>query len=264
MKCVRVLLPLGLGLLLTGCQVEPVPDAPATADSGGVAAAEKPQGYVALPGQAATSQTPTDTDAAFDAAAAALKANAAQQAAVAQVAEKPAEPEPINADPPAVQQVLAAAQPPAAPEEQPATVTPLAEVKPAMPTAAPQPTGEAAGYALQITNGTLGRLYIEVQDDGGNIFPFGFMYSHQRLCAQPQEAKPIQGRLTIVIRDPDSPGAPEVRRYQVTPPPNYMGKTLSVTILPGRYRAAVDGEVYYTSPLPEETPATEEQKPAAP
>ena len=239
---VRVLLAAVCGLALTGCQIEPVPDAPA--------GAEKPQGYVALPGQAATSQTPSATDAAFEAAAAALRAGSPRpQEPQAEAA--PAEPPPVNADPPAVQQAVAAAAAESAEKPAAVSATPTAP-----PVEAPQPTGDAAGYALQITNGTLGRLYIEVQDDGGNIFPFGFMYSHQRLCSQPQEPKPIQGQLTIVIRDPDSPGAPEVRRYQVTPPPNYMGKTLSVTLLPGRYRAAVDGEVYYTSPPPPE-PAQE-------
>lgn len=234
----RVWMAMLAGLLMVGCQVAPTPDAPA--EAGGEAPAARPRGYVALPGQAATSQSHSDTDAAFEAAAAALKARSPQQSFPLQ-AEAPAEPEPINADPPGLRQPRAAALP--TPAEQPAEAP--------RPTA-PQPVGEPAGYALQITNGTLGRLYIEVQDDSGNIFPFGFMYSHQRLCSPPQEARPIEGQLTIVIRDPDSPGAPEVRRYQVTPPPDYLGKTLGVTILPGRYRASVDGKVYYTSPPPPE------------
>lgn len=281
MKCVRVLLPLGIGMMLAGCQVSPMVDTPDETETGGVATAEKPLGYVALPGRAATSQTPSDTDAAFEAAAAMLKA--APRRRVPQD-ESPVEPEPVNVDPVAVQQAATSADTrpspvvvtppepepapvvvtPPAPEPSPAAAyaAPRAEAAAVAPAVQPQPMGEAAGYALQITNGTLGRLYVEVQDDGGNIFPFGFMYSHQRLCSQPQEAKPIQGALNVVIRDPDSPGAPEVRRYQVAPPPDYMGKTLSVTILPGRYRAAVDGKVYYTSPLPEETtPETAEEKP---
>ena len=236
--------------------METLPDSPAAAEMGGVAAAERPQGYVALPGQAATAQTRSDTDAAFEAAAAALRAQAPQS----NTAEQAPEPEPINADPPSLQQARAAT-PPVEPRPEPVVVSPpqaplppaAAEQAPEPPAAAPpQPLGDAAGYALQITNGTLGRLYIEVQDDGGNIFPFGFMYSHQRLCSPPQEARPIQGELTIIIRDPDSPGAPEVRRYRVAPPPDYMGKTLGVTILPGQYRASVDGKVYYTSPPPPE------------
>lgn len=262
MKRVKMLLPLALGWLLAGCQSAPTPDAPAAMDNGGAAVAEKPQGYVALPGQAATEKTRTEADEAFEAAAAALKAHASKPAEPqVEAATLPEEPEPINADPPAVARPAEPAVVEANPQESENAVvgTPAQpELPKAEPAAAPVEMGQpsdSAGYALQITNGTLGRLFIEVQDSTGNIFPFGFMYSYQRLCSQPQEPKPIQGQLTIVIRDPDSPGAPEVRRYHVTPPPNYMGKTLSVTILPGRYRVAVDGEVYYTSPLPEETAA---------
>ena len=91
------------------------------------------------------------------------------------------------------------------------------------------------------------------------------MYASQKISTQPAEPRPIQGQLTLIIRDPDQPGAPELRRYKVsTPPQGYMGKTISITILSGgRYRAAVDGEVYYATPEPTEKPA-ETPAPAAP
>ena len=254
-----------LGVLLAGCQVEPVLDTPAAEESGDVAApADKPQGFVALPGKAATSTTRSDADAAFDAAAAALVSPSAKPVEppaldpTPQSNEffpddaQPTEPEPVKADPPSLATLPVA-------NETPAPAAPAAEVPQPAP-AQPQPLASvasdtSAGYSLQITNGSNGRLFIEAQDASGNIFPFGFMYAHQRLSSQPQEPKPIEGQLTIVIRDPDSPGAPEVRRYHVTPPADYMGKVLGITILPGQYRASVDGKVYYTSPLPGESPA---------
>ncbi len=116
----------------------------------------------------------------------------------------------------------------------------------------PQPAPPSADYAVQVTNGTVGRLFVEVQDDSGNVFPIAFMHAGQNISTPPMEPKPISGKLTVVIRDPDQPNAPELRRYKVAPPANYNGKTVGITILPGgQYRASLDGEVYYTSPAPE-------------
>lgn len=237
-----------LGLMpicLVGCQVEPMVDSPEADDDEEVTSVAKPQGYVALPGQAATANTVSDTTAAFEAAAAVYTAPVAKPAPQPVT---PAEPAPLNPDP---------MIPQAAPAPAPA---PLPSPAVGSTAVVAQPAGHAASYAVQITNGTTGRLFVEVQDASGNIFPFGFMYANQRLSTPPQEPRPIQGRLTVVIRDPDSPGAPEVRRYQVPVPAQYEGKTLGITILPGRFRASVDGNVYYTSPLPETPPAA----PAAP
>ena len=62
------------------------------------------------------------------------------------------------------------------------------------------------------------------------------MYAGQKISTAPAEPRPIQGQLTVVIRDPDQPGAPELRRYKVsTPPQGYMGKTISITNEYGNY-----------------------------
>lgn len=221
------MMPAVLGLLLVACQSQPTLDSPADDALGG----DKPKGYVALPGRAATSTTPSETNAAFDAAVASLGSSSTKKSEPL-MPEEVVEPEPVNPDPVTTHAGDSAQKP-----------------------VAPRSSVAGAGYALQVTNGTPGRLFIEAQDDAGNIFPFGFMYANQSLSTQPQDPKPIEGQITIVIRDPDKPGAPEVRRYQVAPPAEYMGKTVGVTILPGRYRASLNGKVYYSSPLPEDTAA---------
>lgn len=252
--------------LLIGCAGAPVPDTPATDEHGGVSAAGKPQGYVALPGQAATSSTPSETTMAFEFAAAAYGAGGSAPAtSAAGLAQPGAQPTPapptsqktidtvLNPPPVNVDDELplhTAASPNAA---QPRPTAPAAMANAMQP---PPATNDPSSYAVQVTNGTSGRLFVEMRDESGNIFPFGFMYAGQRMGAQPQDARPIQGHLTVIIRDPDLPGAPEVRRYEVAPPAQYSGKTLGITILPGRYRASVDGQVYYTSPSPEEMPPT--------
>ncbi len=174
--------------------------------------------YLALPGQGAVNTQATDTDAAFDEQVAAYTGDTTAPQA-----------------PQATEQPTVAA--PAYPTADPST--------------APVTPGASAGYAVQINNGTDGRIYVEVHDDSDNIFPVASMYAGQKINTQPAEPRPIQGQLTVIVRDPDQPGAPELRRYKITPPANYMGKTVGVTILKGgRYRAALDGEVYYTSPDP--------------
>ena len=109
----------------------------------------------------------------------------------------------------------------------------------------------SANYAVQMINGTTGRLFVEVFDDSDNVFPVGYMFAGQNISTPPSEPRAIQGQLTVVIRDPDTPDARELRRYKVTPPANYTNKTIGITILPGgRYRASLDGQVYFTSPDP--------------
>lgn len=243
---------------LMSCQQAPLPDQPVSESVASTSA--KPEGYIALPGQAATSDTPSDTTAAFEFAAALYGA------------EKPAAPaaEPQSAAPPPI---IPPDKPttPAAPIPDPRPVNdpitparrpaPTASSTPQESTAAlitatpPRKPSSRAPYAVQVTNGTSGRLFIEMQDEGGNIFPVGFMHADQRIGSGPQEPRLIQGQLIVVIRDPDRPGAPEIRRYHISPPAEYQGKTVGITILPGgRYRASVDGQVYFTS-APEETPA---------
>ena len=156
-------------------------------------------------------------------------------------------------------------------QPQPAGMGSISGVSPeaALPTAPqgpvqPQPvTGSTANYAVQMINGTTGRLFVEVFDDSDNVFPVGYMFAGANLSTPPSEARPIHGQLTVVIRDPDKPDAPELRRYKVAPPANYAGKTIGITILPGgRYRASLDGNVYYASPDPKAAAPTDAAAPA--
>ncbi len=137
--------------------------------------------------------------------------------------------------------------------------------QPTLPAPTPQPAaGAGANYAVQMINGTTGRLFVEVFDDSDNVFPVGYMFAGANLSTPPSEARPIQGQLTVVIRDPDKPDAPELRRYKVAPPADYTGKTIGITILPGgRYRASLDGQVYYTSPDPKTPAPTSAPAPAS-
>lgn len=133
---------------------------------------------------------------------------------------------------------------------------PLADPAAGLLNPGPVTPASSAPYALQIENGTSGKLFIEVTDDSGNIFPFGFMHTGQRINAQPQEPRLIVGRLTVVVRDPDRPNAPELRRYFITPPQGYVGQTLGIVILPGgRYRVTLQGQTVYTYPDPQQADA---------
>ncbi len=266
-KSVRAVLTAVAGLVSFGCQqTPPLPDAPAESTN----MAEKPLGYTALPGQAATSSTPSETTTAFEFAAASLDAQSSSSPG-APAPFSSGEPSPAaSVSRPPLPVSLPASAPAAPPIPDPRPVPDSEEVLPSprqVSSPSPATSGGSAtisagepvnkvsadpgGYAVQVTNGTSGRLFIEMQDDSGNIFPFGFMYAGQRIASRPQDPRPIKGQLTVIIRDPDQPSAPELRRYHVVPPDNYAGHTLGITILPGgRYRAAVDGKVYFTSPEP--------------
>lgn len=106
-------------------------------------------------------------------------------------------------------------------------------------------------YTVRITNGTPGRLFIEAQDAAGTIYPCGFMHQNRSYSTPMVQSVPIHGPITVVVRDPDQPGAPEIRRYRVNPPADYAGKTIDITIIPGgMYQASVDGQIYYRTPPP--------------
>lgn len=140
---------------------------------------------------------------------------------------------------------------------------------PTQPTQTMTTPGATANYAVQLINGTTGRLFLEVFDDSDNVFPVGYMFAGQNISTPPSEPRNIQGQLTVVVRDPDTPDGKELRRYKVMPPANYANKTIGITILPGgRYRASLDGQVYYTSPDPKAAtpgaPAAPAAAPAAP
>ncbi len=274
---------LAVALCVVGAcqQAPPAYDAPVKESTSSLS--DKPANYQALPGQAATSSTPSETTTAFEFAAASMGMKGSGRSAevststgmTAPMTSVPKRSTPSIPPRPVVLPTSVDSAPPIPdprPVESAVSPAPVPE-----PIAADDPPSEEAavthrgaagisasraessiadaGYAVQMINGTSGRLFVEVQDDSGNIFPFGFMYAGQRIASRPQDSRPISGQLTVIIRDPDQPGAPELRRYKVQPAENYMGHTLGVTILPGgRYRAAVDGKVYYSTPE-RDTPA---------
>ncbi len=104
-------------------------------------------------------------------------------------------------------------------------------------------------YSIKITNGTPNRLFIEAQDANGAIYPCGFMQPGQSETTKLEQVQPVAGPVLVVVRDPDQPGAPELRRYRIaTPNMSYAGKTLGFTVIPkGRYEASIDGQPYYKS-----------------
>ncbi len=106
-------------------------------------------------------------------------------------------------------------------------------------------------YTLRITNATPGRVFVEAQDAAGEIYPCGFMTGSQSISSEKKQVAPIKGPITVVVRDPDKPDAPELRRYKVDPPTGYAGKTVEITIISGGlYQVSVDGQVRYITPTP--------------
>ena len=105
--------------------------------------------------------------------------------------------------------------------------------------------GMPINYAVRITNSTPGKIFVEAQDAAGAIYPCGFMDGGRSSTTPLEQADPIVGPITIVVRDPDKDGAPEIRRFKVNPPAFYVGKTVGISIIPGgKYHASVDGNVY--------------------
>ncbi len=223
--------------------------------------------YVALPGQAAV-----DTDAAFEQHAAAYTTPGVVAAPGAPVAA------PVTAAPqPAVPGIVQPTVSAAATLPVPTPVTVGGVVNPSQPTGmiaagmgavadgsaalagaaglvAPtetMPAGTLVDYTLRITNATSGRVFVEAQDAAGEIYPCGFMTGSQSISSVKKQVSPIKGPITVVVRDPDKPGAPELRRYKVTPPAGYAGKTVEITIISGGlYQVSVDGQVRYITPTP--------------
>lgn len=131
---------------------------------------------------------------------------------------------------------------------QPVTPAPVAQPEP-QPVQSAIPGGPI-DYSVKIINTTTGRLFVEAQDAAGEIYPVGFLTSGTSSTINKTQAAPIKGPITVVIRDPDKPDTPEIRRYKVElPTESYANKTLGISIVPGGiYHASLDGRVYYTSP----------------
>ncbi len=140
--------------------------------------------------------------------------------------------------------------PPAIPAAQPTVATPTMAAAPAL---APQPAlNQNAGvmdYSVKVTNGTPNRLFIEAQDANGTIYPCGFMQPGQSETTKLEQVQAMNGPVLVVVRDPDQPGAPELRRYRIpTPNQSYSGKTVEFKVIPkGSYSGSVDGQPYVQS-----------------
>ncbi len=193
--------------------------------------------YIALPGQEAVRVQNSDTNAAFDEQVALYQSQ--QQGA--------ATPQPVVPFQESFQPT-----PVVVPEGSTPGLTPgIVSTAPTISTPVSTAPAGKVDYTIKVTNGTNGRLFVEAQDAAGEIYPCGFMWGQNSYSTKKEGAAPIKGPITVVVRDPDQPGAPELRRYKVTPPANYNGKTIGITIVPGgMYQVTLDGQHYYTSPAP--------------
>ncbi len=101
-------------------------------------------------------------------------------------------------------------------------------------------------YTVKITNTTGSRLFIEAQDAKGTIYPCGHTQPRQSHQKSFKNKAPIASPILVVVRDPDQPNAPELRRYRISAPNlSYDGRTVQISIISGGlYSAAVDGTVY--------------------
>ena len=224
--------------------------------------------YYVAPGQEPVRVRPTDTDAAFDQQVAAYQNGGATQ-------QVPVQPVPGNgayATQPYMEQTLPTQQPgpvvitqPQQPDSvvitQPQQTADIyaqqdaaamgGVVAPGVPAQVnPAATG-SVNYNIRVTNSTNGRIYVEAHDAAGEIYPLGFMAGQDIAISKKGQVAPIHGPITVVVRDPDQPGAPELRRYKVEPPANYQGKTIGITIVSGgRYEVSLNGQHCYSSPEP--------------
>ena len=223
--------------------------------------------YLALPGQAAVNTKELDPDAAFDRQAAEYARN--RQAAATPGGDAGFQPpamdptpgavnhnhrEQVNIPEPAAQeQAPAAPEPvhitPAAPPAQPSQLPPPAEPKPTVNLPTAHPSGQL-DYTVSISNKTSGQLFIEAQDSAGTIYPCGPMSPNKTWNTPMTKADPIKWPIVVVVRDPDQPGAPEIRRYRVNTPVDYTNRTLNISIVPGgKYEVRLDDQLFYVSPV---------------
>ncbi len=233
--------------------------------------------YIALPGREIVKVRPTDTDAAFDQQVAAYQNSVAGQTTPVAPVTQPVIDDGYSAPQPGpvvITQPQQADMYPADDQAATGMITPT----PTDPVAAnPAVTGNM-DYTIKVTNKTEGRIYVEAHDAAGVIYPCGFMWGGKSYSTTKEKSAPIRGPITVVVRDPDQPGAPELRRYKVDPPANYNHKTIGINIIPGGvYQATLDGQEYYISgtpappkpapapaaaPIPEPTAAQPEASPA--
>lgn len=245
-----------LGLLLTSCQTQPEVHSTVTTTP---RTQPRPL-FIARPGQEAIAVS-ADTNAAFDQAVASYANQGGSARPVTGLGTAPA-----GSGNDVISDALSATTPLTAPGNTPAprpgnssgfitqpgmnSVSPNIGT-PAVPTPPPapaQPVG-SIDYSVQVINTTDGRLFIEASDAAGEVYPCGFMVSGQNYTTNKKQASPIAWPITVVVRDPDRPGTPEIRRYRVpAPTENYSGKNIGISIVKGgTFYASLDGRVYYTA-----------------
>ena len=156
------------------------------------------------------------------------------------------EPQPVQAAP--------SPQPAPEPDVLPAPAPqPVQHLQPSaqVPVSANQPVaGQPIDYTVSISNKTQGQLFVEAQDAAGTIYPCGPMAPNKTWNTPMTKADPIKWPITVVVRDPDQPGAPEIRRYKVNTPVDYANRNLNVSIIPGgQYQVNLDGQPVYVSPV---------------
>lgn len=262
-----------LGILalaaLTACQQTVAPFDPQAEARARLKETHKYGRYLALPGQAAVAASETDPDAAFERQAAEYArnrqapvpggdagfqppsidptpgANNREQRALVNIPEpaaQPPAPEPKAPEP-------AYVTPPQPAPAQPAQLPPPAPSQPTVSLPPANPTGQI-DYTVSITNKTAGQLFIEAQDSAGTIYPCGPMTPNKTWNTPFTKADPIKWPIVVVVRDPDQPGAPEIRRYRVNTPVDYTNRTLNISIVPGgKYEVRLDNQLFYVSPV---------------
>lgn len=217
--------------------------------------------YLALPGQAITDARETDPDAAFDRQAAEYARNRQAEVPGGDAGFQPPALDPtpganqqhreqVNIPEPAPQQQAPAPAYVEQPQQPaPPAVLPPVQEKPTVNLPTAHPSGQL-DYTVSITNKTSGQLFIEAQDSAGTIYPCGPMTPNKTWNTPFTKAEPIKWPIVVVVRDPDQPGAPEIRRYRVNTPVDYANRTLNISIVPGgRYEVRLDNQLFYVSPV---------------
>ncbi len=235
MKSALTLL-LAASALLSSC-VQPPPYAYYGQNPHGVVVHPKP--YLALPGQGLIVIPPPQAPPTQIQTISPTYAGSSQQMATEELEETNIRENVLNPETQA-QPEVAAQQIPTQPIAQPTqTSTELVD----------QPFRDqnrgAMSYKIRITNGTPYRLFIEAQDAADHAIPAGFMLKGKTSTATRSNAAPITGPILVVVRDPDQPGSPELRRYRIpTPKISYNNGSIEITIKQGCYSASVNGQVY--------------------
>ena len=216
--------------------------------------------YLALPGQAAVATKDLDPDSAFELQAAQYARNRQGGVPGGDAGFQPPalDPTPGAGNSTPRPQVDIPDPDESSPGPEPAHITQPAPPVQLPPPAQPTPTVSLPpahpqgqlDYTVSISNKTSGQLFIEAQDSAGTIYPCGPMTPNKTWNTPMTKADPIKWPIVVVVRDPDQPGAPEIRRYRVNTPVDYSNRTLNISIVPGgKYEVRLDGQLFYVSPV---------------